>query len=383
VRRPLAVLLVHLSDRDGGAERQTAALGAGLLARGHRVLTLARHGTAAGRRALEAGSPVFPLQPGFPRGPAGLLTRWSSRRVRDLSARGRWDLVHFADPGSCEACRRLLGAGDGSAFPRSRVLVTWRGCAGRAPVPSSLRSHHRAGGMIHAASEALWAALVREGLEESRLSVIHPGISVDRFAADPGTRPAIRGELGLEDLDEVIGTVAVLDRDRRIGDLLEAVRDHLADRPRVRALIVGDGRGRASLERMAGAGGLSGRVSFTGWREEIHEVLRAFDVYVFTGSGREIFPLSLVEAMAAGVPVVAADQPGIREILENGKQGLLVPGARPRDLARTIRRLLENRDEAARMGRAGAVRVQRFTTRAMVDDTEKLYYRLLREGAAP
>ncbi len=377
--RTLAVLHVHMGRRDGGAERETAALVAGLTKSGHRVLALVRRGTPMERRALRAGAPIFPLGPFFPLGPSGLLTWWSRSRGRVIAAKGEWDLIHFHDAGSYARTVGLLtGASPNGSFPPSRLLVTYRGLrSGRkAPPFARLASHQRAGGNIAAASEALWAALVREGFDEDRLAVIHPGIDVKAFAADAAVRGDARRELGFDEGAEVVGTVAVLDGDRGVGEIIEAAALLTHDRPAARFVVVGEGPRRVALQRLAVRAGMADRVIFTGWREDVPRVLQAFDAYVFAGRGGEVFPASLIEAMAAGLPAVVSDQPGIREIIENGKQGLVVPERGAAALARTIRRVLSDRAAFRQMGRAGSVRVQRFHTQAMVDATEALYYRI-------
>ncbi|HZE88726.1 MAG TPA: glycosyltransferase family 4 protein, partial [Verrucomicrobiae bacterium] len=174
--RPLAVLHVHLGARDGCAERQTAALIAGLGRHGHRALGLVLHGGGAERRSLDAGAPVFPLGPRFPSGPRGLLTWWSRERARHLAARGAWELIHYHDPLAAAAVSPIL-SGTGGAAAASRTIVTYRGRGARSSPRElpALRRLHRAGAMIVAASEALWSALVRQGFDEERLSYIHPG----------------------------------------------------------------------------------------------------------------------------------------------------------------------------------------------------------------
>lgn len=375
--RRLAVLHVALGGRNGGAERQDIALVSGLVRRGHRVVSLVRRGTPLERLAVEASAPVFPLQPGFPRGPAGILTWWSRRRVREITGSGSWDLVHFADAGSLPSAGALRPATAGDS---ARMVVTYRGPAGgrSAAAPAVLRSHHHRGGRIVTASEAIWSALVREGFDEDRLTVIHPGIPMERHAHRSAGREEARRELGLEEKDEAVGTVAVLDRSRGVDELVDAVAALRADRPAARLVVIGDGARRESLRARA-ARSCPGAV-FTGWREDVPRLLPALDAYVFPGRGQEIFPVSLIEAMASGVPVVVCDQPGIREIIENGKQGLFVPGKGAGSMSKTIFRVLADREAGRALGRAGAVRVQRFSIRAMVDATEKLYFRMAGAG---
>jgi len=220
----LAVLHVLLSPRDGGAERQDAALLAGLARAGHRVLGVVRRGTPIEQRAIEDGAPIFPLGPSFPLGPGGILTWWSRGRARLLAAGGGWDLIHFSDPDSYARTAGLIARGAGGRLPPSRQIVSCRGHGGALSrsAAGALRRHQRAGGMIVTASESLRAVLVSEGLDEERLAVVHPGIDVKRFVADAAARAAVRCELGFDDRSEVVGTVAVLDRDRGIETFLDA-----------------------------------------------------------------------------------------------------------------------------------------------------------------
>ena len=377
--RRLAVLHVHLGVRDGGAERQTVALLRGMAALGHRVIGIVRRGSPAERRAVAAGAPIFPLGPRFPLGPGGLFTWWSRQRARLLAARGDWDLIHFHDPESYALTADLLSsASPGRALAPSRMIVTYRGQrrAFSSRAPAELRRHHRSGGTTVPASEALWAALVREKYDEELLSFIHPGIDMRLFSGDAALRDAMRRALGFDDRTEAVGTVAVLDRDRGVERLLEAAAVLARDRSSARLVIVGDGPARRGLETRAASLGLGGITIFTGWREDVHQVLQALDAYVFAGEGGEVFPSALVEAMAIGIPVVVSDQPGIWEIIENGKQGLFVPERGAESLARTVFRLLADREISRAMGRAGSVRVQRFHIKSMVGAHEALYYRV-------
>ena len=88
-QKTLSILLAHLSGRDGGAERQTAALAAGLVGNGHRVLLLVHRSAPVERRALEAGAPIFSLQPNFPSAPGGFFTYWCRERIRRSGDWGR------------------------------------------------------------------------------------------------------------------------------------------------------------------------------------------------------------------------------------------------------------------------------------------------------
>jgi len=124
--------------------------------------------------------------------------------------------------------------------------------------------------------------------------------------------------------------------------------------------------------------GMGDAVIFTGWRDDVPGLLAAMDVYVHAARSGTGFPVPLREAMAVGVPVVATDLTGMREILDNGKHGLIAPAGDAAAMALSIMRLRRDPAFAAQLGKAGHLKVQRYGVQAMVDRAEELYFRLIR-----
>ncbi|MBA2246036.1 MAG: glycosyltransferase [Gemmatimonadetes bacterium] len=204
-----------------------------------------------------------------------------------------------------------------------------------------------------------------------RLSVVPNGIRVHDFARtrSPATRAALlrSGERAL------VLTVARLDWQKGLDQLLQAA----ALVPGVRFVIAGEGAERARLEREATALGIADRVDFLGERSDVPDLLASADLFVLP-SLIEGLPVSVLEAMAAGVPVVATDVPGTREAVQDGETGVLVQPGDPPALARAIRRLLEERSLAARLAEAGRCRVRReFSVEAMVGRVMGIYEEVL------
>ncbi|HYZ78543.1 MAG TPA: glycosyltransferase [Gaiellaceae bacterium] len=186
--------------------------------------------------------------------------------------------------------------------------------------------------------------------------VIPLGIDLDRF---DGAEPALVGDRPL------VGNVARLAPQKDHRTLVEAAR--LV--PEAEFVVVGDGELREELERLAE--GL--RVTFLGARDDVPELLASFDVFAFP-SLFEGLCLAVIEAQAAGVPVVATPVGGIRETVVDGETGLLVPTRDPPALAAAIRRLLEDRPAAEAMAIEARRRVrERFSTERMVEATLHLY----------
>ena len=194
----------------------------------------------------------------------------------------------------------------------------------------------------------------RDGRRPSH--VIALGIELERF---DGAKPALRSESPL------VGNVARLAPQKDHRTLIEAAR--LV--PEAEFVVAGDGELRAELGRLAE--GTS--VRFLGAREDVPEVLASLDVFAFP-SLFEGLCLAVIEAQAAGVPVVATPVGGIRETVVDGETGVLVPTGDPPALATAIRRLLEDRPAAEAMAAEAKRRVRaRFSVDRMVDETLRLY----------
>ena len=137
--------------------------------------------------------------------------------------------------------------------------------------------------------------------------------------------------------------------------------------------LVGDGAGRIKAEELAAELGIEDRVSFTGVHEDVSRLLASSQIFILS-SKREGFPLSILEAMRVGLPVVASDVGGILEAVEEGQSGLLFPPGDVDNLAGQLRKLLEDPMLRKKMGRAGRQRfLEKFTLDQMVEKTEKVY----------
>lgn len=228
-----------------------------------------------------------------------------------------------------------------------------------------------------ALSEATREYLCREqGIGPDKVTVIYPGIDVERFA-DVGQRAAVRQELQIPLDTLVVGAVSRLVPEKGLADLMTAMARILREIPNTRLVIVGDGPLRSQLERSITGLGLQGLVHLTGSRRDIPKLLSAMDVFALP-SHREGFGMALVEAMAAGLPVVATDVGGIPEVVEHGVTGFVVPPHDIGALSVNILLLLEDSALRAKMGADGRQQVQqRFTARRAAMQTQDLYLSLL------
>jgi glycosyltransferase involved in cell wall biosynthesis len=212
-----------------------------------------------------------------------------------------------------------------------------------------------------------------EGMDPKKVVVIPTGIA----AASPAKPPRdVRAELGIGPDRPVIGAVGGLRPEKSLGTLLEATRRLADDFPRLRVLFCGDGEERGRLEELAADLGVGDAAVFLGWRADVPDVVAALDVAVCC-STREGSPLSVLEYMDGGKPVVASDVGGIPDLIEDGDSGLLVPPGEPVALAGALARLLRDAELRDRLGRRGKERRElSFGLETVVGQIEDLYERL-------
>ncbi len=205
----------------------------------------------------------------------------------------------------------------------------------------------------------------------SRSALIANGVDLDEQDRLVASAPLARAALGVAADALVLGTVARFDPVKRLDALVDALGT-LA-RPRATLLLVGDGPERDRVRHRAAEAGLDARVVFAGWLDEPARVFPAFDLYV-SASRKEGLPLALLEAMGAGLAVVATDVAGHRDVVRDGETGRLVPPDDPRALAAAAAELLDAPERRRRMGQAGRARVRaEFDIAAMVDKTVAVY----------
>jgi glycosyltransferase involved in cell wall biosynthesis len=208
------------------------------------------------------------------------------------------------------------------------------------------------------------------------------GVDAGAFAAPEISRRSMRGALAIPENAGVCGIVARLAAVKDHRTLFEAVRFVRAARPDVRCLVVGDGELRADLEAAAWEMGLDAAIHLVGARNNVRDYLAAMDVFVLS-SVTEGLSMTLLEAMAAGLPVVATRVGGNPEVVVDGETGLLVPPRDAKALAAAIGSLLEHPERARAMGAAGRARVhEQFSLDAMVGAYASVYAASLQEVGA-
>ena len=186
---------------------------------------------------------------------------------------------------------------------------------------------------------------------------IYNGVCLSHFDRHNGSEPALKARLASNPDELLLVSTARLSEQKRLDILLSAMARLLQDGVRCNCVIVGDGPLRTQLSEQARALGLSGRVFFEGFQKDVRPYLQIADAFVLT-SHREGFPLSILEAMACGLPCVVTDVGGNAEAVTNKVHGLVVPPGSVDKVAEAISYLATHPYERAEMSRMARLRVR-------------------------
>jgi glycosyltransferase involved in cell wall biosynthesis len=347
----------------GGGERHVADLSRALVDRGHEVFVALVPGSPLSAELSFVGEArVFALSPrNYVKNVRGLARFAREQGIEIVHAHAARDYhlaalaVRFAPGARLVLTRHVL-------FPLRTI---------NRPVLSRVDR-------VIAVSEAVAESLRQNGvIESSRITVVYNGIDVGRFARAAGDSGARDGEG-----PELVGTVGHLAPIKGHDVFVRAAALIAAHRERVRFVVIGEDKSpemehRRSLEKLVTELGLNDVITLPGWREDMPAALSSFTVFI-SAARSEPFGLAIVEAMAAGLPVVATASEGAVEIIEDGDTGKLVPVDDPEALAEAINKLLDDPHERARLGRNALVAArERFSLQRMATDTEQVYREVL------
>jgi glycosyltransferase involved in cell wall biosynthesis len=373
------ILLLSTSMGMGGADQQLLSAALGLRDRGHevRIVSLTPLGEM-GARARAAGLPTESLE----------------------MRRG------FADPRGLTRLVRLVRAWRPTVL-HSHMLhanLMARACRLFAPVPAVVSTIHNIyeGGRLRMLgyrlsnrlvdhvtiiSQAAADRFIRDRIVPATLLEVVPnGVDTERYrAVPPGTRERLRQSLGLG-TEFVWLAVGRFEEAKDYPNMLRAFARVRAEHPAAVLLLVGRGSLQAETHALAASLGLDGRVRFVGTREDVPEFMTVADGYVMS-SAWEGMPMVLLEAAAAGLPIVATGVGGNPEVVRDGTTGYLVPPADDQALGAAMLRLMALPEgERRAMGARGRDEVRRhYGLARVVDRYEAVYREVLRRrgGGAP
>ena len=216
------------------------------------------------------------------------------------------------------------------------------------------------------------------GLNAAHIGVVVNGVDTDCFHPS-NDRAAARRALAVPVDDCLILAAARFSIEKNLETLLQAFALVAVEHSKARLWLVGDGPERQMLEGLAHQLGIDSKIRFFGFRNDVAELLRAADVFTLT-SLSEGLSVALLEAAASGLPIVATDVGGNREIVNPPECGLIVPPRDPRALAAAYLQLLRDPATCAQIGtRARARIIDQFSLQRMVEEYSRLYKQLLTE----
>ena len=354
------ILHVDLHASWGGGQRQALLLARALADRGHTQWIAAPPGSALGEQARADGLEVV----AFPRraelDPRATLAM--TRLMRQLEP----DVVHAHDAHAVTPA--LLAAR--LARPRPAVVAHRRVAF---PIRRGILSrwkYARGPDRVIAISRRARDVLVACGVPSDRVVVIHSAVDLTPAPSPPGQ--SLRERLGAAGSAPLVFTLAALVPAKDHPTLIEAAARLRPREPGTRWAVGGEGRLLEAMRSEVARRGLDGRVRYLGFLDDGRARIREADVFVLTSSS-EALGTSLLDAMAAGVPVVATRVGGIPEVVEHERTGLLAPSGDAAAIAAAIDRLLDDRALARQLADAALERVRSYDVTQAAEATERVY----------
>src|SRR5262245_16491469 len=360
----LRILHVDPEKHWGGGESQVLALTDYLTRAGHHSVVATNPEGSLYRHLSAVGLLACPLRV---RNSCDVL---AGLRLRRLVTSGRYDLVHFHTARAHALSPWLAHSGAKRVVTRRMDYPLHKGRTTRILYTHSVDAVVAISGGVH-------AALLAAEVPATRIRLIPSGVDTIRFSQDPAARAQIRHVYGIGDHETVVLSVGALVERKGHGTLLQAAQQLKGQGLQLRYLVCGEGVLHTALQNEALRLGLETEVRFTGFCSEIPRYLAAADLFVHVPLW-EGLGVAVLEALAAGLPVVASRAGGISDLIHDQETGLLVP---PRDamaLAAALRRLVQAPAWANTLGRAGQARARtQFDVAVMAQHNAALYYELL------
>jgi glycosyltransferase involved in cell wall biosynthesis len=351
-----------------GGQNQVLLTVNGLRSIGQRAALVA-HPDGELRRRVDEGLELIPIAP---RTEMDLSAAWRLARV---IKRLEPDVIHAHDPHGVAMASLALSLGSGSSpSGRPPALVAARRVDFHLKGNSFSRWKHRQVDCFIAASNAIRAMLVADGVPESKAVTVHEGIDVEHVLAAPSVN--VHETFFLPHHAPVVGNVGALVPHKGQRHLIEAAHLVVQQLPDVRFVILGEGELREHLERLIREHHLEKHVLLPGFRIDVLGCIKGFDLFVMS-SVTEGLGTSLLDAMACSKAIVGTKAGGIPEVVDDGVTGLLVEPRDHHGLAAAIVQLIKDNQERQRMAAAGFDRVTaRFTVERMVAETATVYARV-------
>lgn len=300
-------------------------------------------------------------------------------RLREVMVRARPDVVHVNNggyPGGASCTAAVLAAASAGRLPV--IHYTHNLALPRLwPEPLEARLDRKLDSAIRnwvtPARQVGDLLVSRRGIAPDRVRTVHLGVP-SASVARADERAALRRRFDIDEGTPALVCVGSLEPRKGQHVLLDALAALGRAAPRPTALFVGDGPDRAALEAHSARLGLSGHVRFLGWREDVHDLLSASDMLVLASTGQEALPYAVLEAMSHGLPVIATDVGGVREMLRHDETGVVIPPGSADALAKAIEWLCQSGRDRSRLGQNARKHQQKaFSVDRMTAEMAAMY----------
>lgn len=364
------ILLSNSTDIFAGGEDYVLILAKHLVQRGHHVTVSAQPGHLLLQKCEQAGIPVAPLRY------AGMGKVFSvAGEMRAMIREGNIQVVH-SNANYDRTCAAMA-----TAFtPVVHVAGVHSAHSIQHNITHLMRNRWGTQQFI-ADAGAVKEVLVREdGIPDARITVIPIGVEGNSEKHRSLARARTRASFGIEHATIVVGNVARLVPFKGHTYLLQAIAEVVKHRQDVLFLVVGDGELQDALERQTRELGIEQHVHWLGFRDDLDDVYPAFDVYCHSSLelAAEAFPIAILRALAAGLPVVSTNVGGIRLMVEEGRSGFLTPPQDPGALALALLRIIADPVLCSYMGHAShALFLREFDAGTMAARVEQVYSKAL------
>ena len=249
---------------------------------------------------------------------------------------------------------------------------------GRARLALDTLSNRLASHIIAVSDSCRRFLVERERVPEEKITLVQNAIDLRRYSPACGTRSEARKALGLPENGTVVAGVGRLNPQKNFSLFVRVAAEVLKRHPQAVFVLAGDGPEEELLRKLAQESRLAERLHFCGYVPDARQVYLSADV-VLMPSLFEGLPMSLLEAMAMRVPVVASALDGIAEVVDDGRDGFLVPSGDAKLFCERVCQLIENPSLARELGAAASEKIaRRFSAERMCCEVERVYDRFLK-----
>jgi len=360
------ILLTNASGIYAGGEFFVFSLASELSRRGHSVNVACAPSNLLAQKCRDAGIRVFPID--FPAN--GRLFHFI-RVLTDILRRHQIDIIH-----TNTNYDRTAGA-----FAAARMNI---------PHVSNIHSFHSIQHNLtqfvrnryctrHFIVDGVCVRdllMNKDGISPEKISVVYLGLEPDRKNDEPRQQDVLRKELSIPRDAIVLGNVARLVPFKGHEILLQSFAEIQKDFPDTRLLLVGDGELRDELQSIAIQLGIAEKIIFAGFRDDLESLYSIMDIYIHPSveGGGETFPFAVLQALRHELPVVVTRVGDVWAMVDEGKNGFIVPDRDVAAISQAVRRLIADRDLRNRMGESSRkILLERFTLSLMVDNIERIY----------